>query len=163
MTIPILALDLSSKTGWALMDRNGILTSGVQVFDLKRGESKGMRFLRFRKWFKELSTLGELGKTFSENEPGIVAFEEPHFRGGAATELLVGFSTNVLAEAALIGAEHVGVHSGTLKKFATGKGNAGKEDVIKKVRSVYPSIEIEDDNHADALMLLSYIRTEAGI
>lgn len=163
MTIPILALDLSTKTGWALLDRGGTLTSGVQTFDLKRGESKGMRFLRFRKWFKELAALGEIGKTFSETEAGIVAFEEPHFRGGAATELLVGFSTNVLAEAALIGVEHVGVHSGTLKKFATGKGNADKEAVIKKVKSIYPTIDIEDDNHADALMLLSYIMTEVGI
>ena len=49
MTLPILALDLATKTGWALQDRTGAIASGMQEFSLKRGESKGMRFLRFRK------------------------------------------------------------------------------------------------------------------
>ena len=45
----ILALDLGSTCGWALRP-DGRLESGVQVFDLKRGESPGMRFVRFSAW-----------------------------------------------------------------------------------------------------------------
>jgi hypothetical protein len=42
----ILTLDLATKTGWAsnILGRR----SGVVEFQLKRGESPGMRFLRCR-------------------------------------------------------------------------------------------------------------------
>lgn len=161
--LPILALDLSTNTGWALSDRNGVVTSGVQTFDLKRGESTGMRFLRFRKWLKDIIVLGELGKDFSDNNPGVIAFEQAHHRGGAATQLCVGLVTDVLAEAALYGLEHMPIHTASLKKFATGKGKASKEEMIAKATELFPEIEILDDNHADALLLLKYGMAEIGI
>jgi Holliday junction resolvasome RuvABC endonuclease subunit len=163
MNLPVLSLDLATKTGWALLDRSGVITSGVQEFDLRRGESKGMRFLRFRKWLKEVLSLGEIGEQFSKETPGLIVYEQPHFRGGHACELLVGFSTNVLAEAALFGLEHLAVHTGSLKKYATTKGNAGKEEMIAKAKELFPDIEIIDDNHADALLLLKYGLSEIGI
>lgn len=156
MSLPILALDLASKTGWALRTRSGQIESGVQTFDLKRGESKGMRFLRFRKWLKDIITLGEMGSKYSASEPGLILFEQAHHRGGDATELCVGFVTNVLADAALHEIEHASIHSATLKKFATGKGKASKEEMIAKATEMYPSIKIMDDNHADALLMLTY-------
>jgi len=162
MSLPVLALDLATKTGWAMLDRNGNFESGVQEFDLKRGESKGMRFLRFRKWLKEVLALGELGVQYSAELPGLIVYEQPHFRGGHACELLVGLSTNVLAEAALYGLEHLAVHTGSLKKFATGKGNAGKDEMILKAKEFFPKIEIIDDNHADALVLIKYGLNEIG-
>jgi len=161
--LPILALDLATKTGWALLDRHGIITSGVQEFALKRGESKGMRFLRFRKWLRDVIELGELGEKISKENPGILAFEQAHHRGGAATELCVGFVTDVLAEAARHKTEHMPIHTAALKKWATGKGNAGKPMMIKRAKEIYPNIDIIDDNHADALLLLGYTLEEIGI
>lgn len=161
--LPVLALDLSTNTGWALSDRNGVITSGVQTFDLRRGESKGMRFLRFRKWLKDMFNLGELGKQCNEKNPGLVIYEQPHFRGGFATELLVGFATDVLAEAALFGLDHTVFHTATLKKFATGHGKASKEDMIVKAKEFFPGVEILDDNHADALLLLKCGMSEIGL
>ena len=38
----ILALDLGTRTGWALAE-HGRVESGVHVFDVQRGESPGMR------------------------------------------------------------------------------------------------------------------------
>ncbi len=67
--IPVLALDMATKTGWALRDRAGRFSSGVQEFSLKRGESKGMRFLRFRKWLNDVLKLSEMGSL--ENELAI--------------------------------------------------------------------------------------------
>lgn len=163
MSMPVLALDLATKTGWALLDRNGRIESGVQEFQLKRGESKGMRFLRFRKWMKDVLTLGELGVQFSKDQPGLVTWEQAHHRGGDATELCVGLVTNVLADAAFHGLEHMSVHSATLKKFATGSGKAGKEEMIVKAKELYPNVEILDDNHADALIMLKYALTELGL
>ena len=161
--LPVLALDLSSKTGWALLDRNGRILSGVQEFSLTRGESKGMRFLRFRKWLKDILILGELGVQFSKEQPGLVIWEQAHHRGSFATELCVGLVTDVMAEAALYELEHMSVHSATLKKFATGKGKAGKDEMVLKAKEFYPSVEILDDNHADALLILRYGLTELGL
>ena len=48
----ILALDLATLTGWASSVGR---TSGVQVFDVRRGESPGMRFLRCRAWLRDKS------------------------------------------------------------------------------------------------------------
>jgi len=45
-----------------------------------------------------------------------------------------------------------GVPVGTIKKFATGKGNAGKPDMIEAVRQW--GFKPVDDNEADAIALL---------
>jgi len=45
----IIGLDPGIRTGWALCRQGRILESGVQTFALARGESPGMRFLRFRR------------------------------------------------------------------------------------------------------------------
>jgi len=163
MSLPVIALDLATKTGWALKDRDGRLASGVQAFELKRGESRGMRFLRFRKWLNEMLELCRMGKKHSATEPGIIIFEQAHHRGGHATELAVGLVTDVLAEAARHGLEHMPVHTGALKKWATGKGNSGKPLMIARAKELFPKVEIIDDNHADALLLLSYGAEEVGI
>jgi hypothetical protein len=51
----ILSLDLATAAGWAskILGRR----SGVIEFQLKRGESPGMRFLRCRAWLNELHRL----------------------------------------------------------------------------------------------------------
>jgi Holliday junction resolvasome RuvABC endonuclease subunit len=100
--------------------------------------------------------LGELGKDYDESLPGLIVYEQAHHRGGHATELAVGLVTDVLAEAARYNLEHMPVHTGSLKKWATDKGNASKAEMIEKAKKLYPSIEIIDDNHADALLLLTY-------
>ncbi len=84
-------------------------------------------------------------------------------RGGAATELAVGLVTDTLAEAARSEVEHMPVHTGALKKWATGKGNTGKAGMIERAEELFPGLEIIDDNHADALLLLSYGLEEVGV
>lgn len=144
----ILALDLATKTGWAVLNPGEWRTpeSGVQKFELSRGESPGMRFLRFRRWLEEVVRL---------YSPAVIVYEQSHHRGGAATEIAVGFSTRVQEVAAMLGAEHVAVHSATLKKHATGSGRAGKEEMIVAATGRW-GYEPQDDNEGDALCLLSY-------
>ena len=43
----ILALDLGSKTGWALQAEDGSITSGTALFQNDRWTGGGMRYLRF--------------------------------------------------------------------------------------------------------------------
>jgi hypothetical protein len=150
----ILALDLATRTGWALQE-NGTIESGVQVFDVKRGESPGMRFFKFNKW------LFQIAMRIDRREPLLVVFEQAHHRGGAATECAAGFSTRVLEFCAVHGFEHTSVHSATLKKFATGYGGkgAGKSAMIEAARTKL-GVVYEDDNECDARWLLEYAKKE---
>ena len=161
----ILALDLGSKSGWAYL-KDGQLESGVQTFDVKRGESPGMRYLRFNEWMDEVlrHRIYEPSKIVHVllPKPTLVVYEQTHQRGGAATEVAAGFATRVQEFCARFPTllEHAAVHSRTLKKWATGKGNCGKPEMIAAARKRYPGIEIIDDNHADALLLLAWAQDE---
>lgn len=143
----ILALDLATKTGWAAISPGwGRPEHGVQDFSLHRGDSPGMRYVRFRAWLEALA--GGL-------RPGVIVYEQAHMRGGAATEIAIGLATRAQEVAAQIGAEHAAVHTATLKKHATGNGRAGKAEMIAAARTRW-HVEPADDNAADALCLLSY-------
>ena len=144
-----LALDLGTHTGWAA-ERDGQIESGVHVLDVKRGESPGMRYLRLDAWLTELT--GLLGGV------RLVAYEQAHHRGGAATEVGVGLMTRVQAWCALHGVEHVGVHTATIKKAMTGKGNANKAAMQAAARLRWP--QVRNDNEADALALLTYVQSQ---
>ena len=153
----ILALDLATHTGWALGWETA-RESGVQVFDVKRGESPGMRYVRFRRWLVDL-VFSHLPEGMAELEDvALIVYEQAHQRGGAATEVAAGFTTRVQEFCAEHGLEHAAVHSGTLKKYATGKGNAKKPDMLAAARTKL-GYAGSDDNEADALWLLQYART----
>lgn len=139
----ILALDLATRSGWAT---NINRTSGVQTFDVRRGESPGMRFLRCRGWLNEMRAL--LGNI------DVIVYEQAHHRGGAATACCVGLVSTVQAVAAEHDIELMAVHTGELKRWATGKGNAGKPAMIEAARQ--RGWSPVDDNEADAALLLEY-------
>jgi len=147
----ILALDLGSHCGWALKDGQYIL-SGVQLFDLQRGESPGMRYLRFKKWLQIMCD--------PIRDIKAIYYEQPHNRGGHATALLNGMVAIILYFAAEWQIETCPVHSGTLKKFATGSGSASKDDMIEAAKKF--KSDVTDDNEADALYLLAFAQTEIG-
>lgn len=145
--IKILSLDLGTKTGWCTDSQ-----SGVQTFDVKRGESPGMRFLRCRAWLNEIYALVP--------DLNILVYEQAHHRGGAATACCVGLVTVVLEFAAKNNLELMPVHTATLKKWATGNGRAGKPDMIKAaIQRGYKPI---DDNDADACLLYEYAKEQLG-
>ena len=54
-----------------------------------------------------------------------------------------------------------GIPVGTIKKFATGKGNANKAMVVKAVQTKLGHPHVTDHNEADALALLHYSMTLA--
>lgn len=140
--VPVLALDLATRTGWALRARDGSVTSGVQVFDLRRGESPGMRFLRFRRWLNEVldTSYGFTGRTLAgELGAGVIAYEAAHHRGGHATAVGVGLTTIALEVAAGRALEVTSVHTATLKKHATGSGRAGKDDMVRAAAKRWPA------------------------
>lgn len=148
----ILTLDLGGRTGWSTYVR-GKIESGTQIFDLRRGESTGMRYIRFNSWLEQMFTL---------IEPELVVFEMAHHRGGFATELLLGMVTRVEEMCARHKTEYSKVHSATLKKTITGSGRAEKADVIEAVSKKFHK-EVVDDNEADALAILAWVEKEFGV
>jgi Holliday junction resolvasome RuvABC endonuclease subunit len=149
----LLGLDLGTKTGWCLYDAPAqkIIESGVQTFDLKRGESDGLRFMHFRMWISSVLTAAW--------DISLIAYEQPHLRGGAAAHLLVGFSTRVQEAATEAKIESVPVHTGTLKRHATGYGNAWKADMIIR-SSAFLGRHPIDDNEDDAVHVARWAADE---
>jgi Holliday junction resolvasome RuvABC endonuclease subunit len=143
----LLALDLGTSTGWAVSIPEMGVESGTQIFDVKRGESPGMRFFRFRRWLVDM---------IENSRPELIVFEIPHHRGGAATDVLVGMKTHIEEICAEAGIEHQGIHFSSLKKFATGSGRALKKDMIVAAKKLFPYQDIKTDDQADALCVLAW-------
>jgi Holliday junction resolvasome RuvABC endonuclease subunit len=143
----ILALDLASETGWAL-GHDGQIESGVVDFTPVRGESAGMRYVRFNAWLDTML-----------RSVTLVIYEAGSFhRGGPATELAYGLSTRVIEAATRHKIIHTSVNVSTLKKWLTHDGRADKAAVVSAVNRRFRIGQppIENDNEADALGLLHY-------
>jgi hypothetical protein len=121
----ILALDLGTSMGWAL--RLGSEThSGTVSFRPSRYDGGGMRYLRFRSWLDQLAAEHML--------PDAVYFEE--VRRHAATDaahIYGGFLACLTVWCEERKIPYQGVPVGTIKRHATGKGNADKQVVIEAV------------------------------
>jgi Holliday junction resolvasome RuvABC endonuclease subunit len=140
----ILALDLGTHCGWAVSTPCSVVESGVQMFDLRRGESPGMRFIRFNKWLSEM-----LINVF----PDMVVYETMFACRGPALEVLLGMYTRIQEQCAMKSIPYAGMNAMTLKKRAAGSGKASK-DMMMKAASEFIGHLILDDNEADAIMLL---------
>ena len=143
----ILALDLGTQTGWAVRDRDGAVTSGTESFKPQRFEGGGMRYLRFKRWLTEIK----------QSCDGIEAvyFEEVRRHAGVdAAHAYGGFMAHLTAWCEHHQIPYQGVPVGTIKKHATGKGNANKDQMISvaRLRGHAPA----DDNEADAIALLHW-------
>lgn len=141
----ILALDLGTTTGWALRSRDGQITHGFVSFRPQRFEGGGMRYLRFKRWLTELKTAaGDIHALYFEEVRRHAGVDAAHVYGGLMATLTAWCEHHNIP--------YQGVPVGTIKKHATGKGNAGKGDVIAAMRlRAHP---VSDDNEADAIALL---------
>lgn len=151
----ILALDLGTTTGWAIRGFGGLVTSGTVSFKPGRYDGGGMRYLRFTNWLTEIDRLsGPIEAIYFEEVRRHIGTDAAHVYGGLLAVLT--------SWAELRGVPYQGVPVGTIKRHATGKGNAPKHAMIDaaRVRGFNPL----DDNEADAIAILHWsIETQGGL
>ena len=106
-----------------------------------------MRYLRFRRWLTELKAQVEpIDVVYFEEVRRHAGTDAAHVYGGLLATLTSWCEHHQIA--------YEGVPVGTIKKHATGKGNAGKEEMIKAMQD--KGHPVSDDNEADALAILHW-------
>jgi hypothetical protein len=153
MDTTILALDLGTQTGWALSGRDGSITSCSQSFKPQRFEGGGMRFLRFKRWLTDIKQCNDgIDQVVFEEVRRHVGVDAAHAYGGFMGQLTAWCEHHQIP--------YQGIPVGTIKKHATGKGNASKDEVVASVRA--RGHAPADDNEADAIALLYLAREMAA-
>lgn len=141
----MLCLDLGTTTGWALHSAQGLITSGTVSFKNDRWQGGGMRFLKFTRFLTELfDSAGPIQMVFFEEVRRHLGVDAAHAYGGFMAHLTAWCEQRHIA--------YEGVPVGTIKRHATGKGNASKSMMMESARN--RGHQPADDNEADALALV---------
>lgn len=133
----ILALDLATRTGWAV----AYDTFGTWDLKTRADESWGMKLIRFQ------AKLQEVINTYKIN---LIAYERPAGRNKHAIitqSKIIGIVEKLCEEQNIA---YFALSAGEIKREITGKGNANKEKMIIAINTMF-NLEVEDDNEADAI------------
>lgn len=110
-----------------------------------------MRFLRLRNYLRELLDL---------QPPTVVAYEEVRRHMGVdAAHVYGGIVAVISEECEARRIPYAGVPVASVKRHATGKGNAQKGAMIEAVKRLLPNFT-GDDNEADAIWIADLAWTE---
>jgi len=164
--IRVLGLDLGTCTGYAYADvardaagkvrpeKANPLHSGLWDFSkTTKGYSRDMRFIHF---LDALLTI----------KPDYVVYEwVARHSGTAPAHVYGGFMAHLQSYCIRNGVEYKGIDVSTIKKRATGKGNANKVLMIEAANDFFeidPELDVDykrskHDNQADALWLLQLV------
>ena len=145
----ILAIDPASILGWAISNTE----FGIWDLKTRKDESMGMKLIRLKHKLNEIHVIEKIN---------VVVYERP---GGLHTNSIIHQSKLIAVietwcEENKI--EYRAYSSTEIKKFATGKGNAGKPAMIESAR-VKLNYQGNDDNEADALWLLNLCKFDLNI
>jgi len=142
----VLALDLGTKTGFALGSSFDVksVTSGTVDFKPKKFASFGRRAKDFAAWLDRINTMNDIGEVVFEEVRRHIGTDAAHIYGAFLAEVTAYCEDNAIP--------FKGEPVGTIKKHATGKGNTKKDGMIAAARSW--GFDPKDDNEADALALL---------
>jgi len=146
----LIGIDPGTQCGWAVLTHDGKrISSGVWNLRPRRHESSGYRYVRLAK------ALGELLDLFPTAH---LAYEEvARHRGTAAAHIYGGIIATVQSLCEERKVPYVGAPVGTVKRLATGKGNANKKAVMGATRIRWKYLP-QDDNEADALWIAETLR-----
>ncbi|MFH1609682.1 MAG: hypothetical protein ABID40_03545 [Candidatus Bipolaricaulota bacterium] len=158
----ILALDMATKTGWAVSGG----ASGVWDLSIRKDESSGMRLIRFESKLYELVFGGGLTRRVD-----LIVFEAVTVGAGPRANFdAIKLATKLQAiverlVASIDDLECRSYNLNEIKRHAIPeKGKRrDKAAMVEAARDRWPDADIEDDNVADALFLLSLAQKELGI
>lgn len=150
----LLALDLGTKTGWALHE-NGCNTSGTWVL-AKAKEIRAQKLAKLDRCCDMRA--GRLNDFIASVEPNLDAiwFEDVQFASTTYQGHLWG-GLRAVVQLRYPRIRLVAIPVGTLKKFATNHGGATKDMMAKHLLKILPLTVVEkmDDNEVDARWLLA--------
>ncbi len=147
MTTTTLALDLGTKTGWAIANGKKVIQSGVDDLSITKFDSYGQTFVNFKHLLKRLYTRHNFDIVYYEAVRRHTATDAAHKYGG-----FMGALQTFCLEREI---EYNGVPVQTIKKSFTGKGNADKLTMLQEAAS--RGHRPADDNEADALAIAYHI------
>lgn len=145
-TKSILSLDLATTTGYAYRGKSRRITSGTIDLSPKKGEKGGVRYIKLQDWLDE----------WLEKGIDLIVYEEPFVRRRAPTQVLMGLLGKIHEFCARNDINYIGVSPRKIKAFATGKGNASKEEMLEACKK-FSKRKITSYDEADAFLLLKYI------
>ena len=150
----ILGIDPGTNCGWALLDPKGArIMSGTWDLKPRRHEGGGMRYLRVRRLLAEiLATPAGVMAVGYEEVRRHAGTDAAHVYGG-----IVAVISSVCEERCV---PYMAIPVGTVKKTATGRGNADKLAMIEAAMGKWALATITDDNEADALWIAECTRSE---
>ena len=151
----ILGIDPGTKCGWAILDGGRRVASGVWDLSAKRHEGGGMRYVRLRGYLREV---------FESSKIEAVAYEEVRRHMGVDAAHVYGGITAVISSVCESWKPKIpyrAIPVGTVKKLATGKGNASKGQMIEAARERFDLERVAEDE-ADALHIGYALTHELG-
>ncbi|TXH46969.1 MAG: hypothetical protein E6Q97_28185 [Desulfurellales bacterium] len=99
--------------------------------------------------------MGYVAGVCDQIKPELVFYERPFARGQAATRMGWGLAGVIEAVASQANIPVLDMPPATIKKWATGKGNATKEEMTETAQFMY-GYAGEDEHEADAVCALYY-------
>ena len=156
-----LAIDPATKCGFAVAVEPGIpVDSGTWHLDRGPHRTRWLSLWARLDEIHERHPVGRIAHELVEQHPtpgipGKTNVYAAHCYGALVAVLEMGAETHKVSV--------LPIPVGTIKKHATGKGNARKEAMVAAAKLRWPEIRICDDNHADALWILdTYTSSSPG-
>jgi crossover junction endodeoxyribonuclease RuvC len=151
----ILGIDPGLSCGWAILDSNGARV-GSGTWDLSvrsRWEGAGIGWLRFRRSLEAIL----------DNHPiEAIGYEEVRRHAGTDAAHVYGALVGVVqAVGEWRKIPYTSIPVGQVKKAATGKGNAGKDEMVAAVLARW-NHRCESDDEADAHWIAAVAALEIG-
>ena len=155
MATKVLGIDLATQCGWAVLNADGTrIDSGSWSCKVLRGEGPSFRYVRFKRYLRDLVAA----------HPGaILVYEKVERHIGADAAHVYGAFEAALQEVCDdLKVVYRGHGVGTIKKTATGKGNAKKPEMIAAANARWAPHVVGDADEADALWIAETERLEAA-
>lgn len=145
-------IDQATKLGIAWQKSGEKVKWDLWDLSIKTKSSQGFKWIKFEARIKEF---------FKVNNINVVAYELPAGRNTNPiihSSKLICIIEKVSAE---LGIEYIEYSASTIKTFATCNGNANKE-LMKEYAKKLWGYDGEDDNEADALHILHYLKSQVN-